>query len=215
MEKDYLKSFLSNNPVMILFLASCPALAGTTNVISALVLACAVFCILVLSSLVMSLLGKITMTFVRLALSVIVTAGFATMANMLIEAFLPNASSTLGIYVVLCALNAMLVLKGTVASDSSIGCALKNAVICGLEFALLVIVMAIIRETLGLGTFAGHKVAFLSAFVIPILAKNSGAFIVFAILLAVAGCFGCKACDSDCACNSDCACDADASKEAK
>ena len=203
MEKDYLKSFLSNNPVMILFLAACPALAGTTNVISGLVLACAVFCILVLSSLVMSLLGKITMTFIRLALSVIVTAGFASMANMLIAAFIPSASSTLGIYVALCALNAMLVLKGTVASDSGVGTALKNAIICGLEFAF-VIVMAIIRETLGLGTFAGHKVAFLSNFVIPVLAKNSGAFIVFAILLAVAGCFKCKACDADCACDVAC-----------
>ncbi len=198
MEKDYLKSFLSNNPVMILFLASCPALAGTTNVISGLVLACAVFCILVLSSLVMSLLGKITMTFVRLALSVIVTAGFASMANMLIAAFVPSASSMLGVYVALCALNAMLVLKGTVASDLSVGNALKNAVLCGLEFALLVIVMAIIRETLGLGTFAGHKVAFLSSLVIPILAKSYGAFIVFAILLAVAGCFKCKTCSADC-----------------
>ena len=215
MEKDYLKSFLSNNPVMILFLAACPALAGTTNVISGLVLACAVFCILVLSSLVMSLLGKITMTFIRLALSVIVTSGFASIANMLIAAFLPSASSTLGIYVAICALNAMLVLKGTVASDSSVGNALKNAVICGLEFALLVVVMAIIRETLGLGTFAGHKVAFLSKIVIPVLAKNSGAFIVFAILLAVAGCFKCKACDATCgadACKAD---ECDACKEAK
>ncbi len=213
MEKDYLKSFLSNNPVMILFLAACPALAGTTNVVSGLVLAGAVFCILVLSSLVMALLGKITMTFVRLALSVIVTAGFASMANLLIAAFLPSASSALGIYVVLCALNAMLVLKGSVASDSSVGTALKNAVICGLEFALLVIIMAIIRETLGLGTFAGHKVEFLSAFVIPILAKNYGAFIVFAILLAVAGCFKCKACEAkSCEAKS---CEASSDKEAK
>ena len=211
MEKDYLKSFLSNNPVMILFLAACPALAGTTNVVSGLVLAGAVFCILVLSSLVMALLGKITMTFVRLALAVIVTSGFATIANMLIAAYLPSASSTLGIYVVLCALNAMLVLKATVASDASVGSALKSAVVCGLEFALLVIVMAIIRETLGLGTFAGHKVAFLSKLVIPVLAKNSGAFIVFAILLAVAGCFKSKACNADASAN----CDADACKEAK
>lgn len=192
MEKDYLKSFLSNNPVMILFLAACPALAGTTNVISGLVLACTVFCILVLSSLVMSLLGKITMTFVRLALSVIVTAGFASMANVLIAAFIPSASSMLGIYIAICALNAMLVLKSTAASDMSIGSALKNAIICGLEFAALVIVMSIIRETLGHGTFAGHKVAFLSSLVIPILAKSYGAYIVFAILLAVAGSFKCK-----------------------
>ena len=189
MENNNLKAFLSNNPVMILFLAACPALAATTNVVAGLVLAAAVFCILVLSSLVMALLGKVSSTYVRLPLAVVVTAGFASMANMLIAAFVPNASSMLGVYVAVCAMNAMIVLKGAVASDGGVGESLKSAVVSGLEFALLVVVMAIVREVLGLGTFAGMKLSFMSTLVVPFLAKTSGAFIVFSILLAVSNCF--------------------------
>lgn len=189
MENNNLKAFLSNNPVMILFLAACPALAATTNVVAGLVMAAAVFCILVLSSLVMALLGKVSSTYVRLPLAVVVTAGFASMANMLIAAFVPNASSMLGVYVAVCAMNAMIVLKGAVASDGGVGESLKSAVVSGLEFALLVVVMAIVREVLGLGTFAGIKLSFMSTLVVPVLAKTSGAFIVFSILLAVSNCF--------------------------
>lgn len=189
MENNNLKAFLSNNPVMILFLAACPALAATTNVVAGLVMAAAVFCILVLSSLVMALLGKVSSTYVRLHLAVVVTAGFASMANMLIAAFVPNASSMLGVYVAVCAMNAMIVLKGAVASDGGVGESLKSAVVSGLEFALLVVVMAIVREVLGLGTFAGMKLSFMSTLVVPVLAKTSGAFIVFSILLAVSNCF--------------------------
>ncbi len=189
MENNNLKAFLSNNPVMILFLAACPALAATTNVVAGLVMAAAVFCILVLSSLVMALLGKVSSSYVRLPLAVVVTAGFASMANMLIAAFVPNASSMLGVYVAVCAMNAMIVLKGAVASDGGVGESLKSAVVSGLEFALLVVVMAIVREVLGLGTFAGMKLSFMSTLVVPVLAKTSGAFIVFSILLAVSNCF--------------------------
>lgn len=189
MENNNLKAFLSNNPVMILFLAACPALAATTNVVAGLVMAAAVFCILVLSSLVMALLGKVSSTYVRLPLAVVVTAGFASVANMLIAAFVPNASSMLGVYVAVCAMNAMIVLKGAVASDGGVGESLKSAVVSGLEFALLVVVMAIVREVLGLGTFAGMKLSFMSTLVVPVLAKTSGAFIVFSILLAVSNCF--------------------------
>lgn len=189
MENNNLKAFLSNNPVMILFLAACPALAATTNVVAGLVLAAAVFCILVLSSLVMALLGKVSSTYVRLPLAVVVTAGFASISNMLIAAFVPNASSMLGVYVAVCAMNAMIVLKGAVASDGGVGESLKSAVVSGLEFALLVVVMAIVREVLGLGTFAGMKLSFMSTLVVPVLAKTSGAFIVFSILLAVSNCF--------------------------
>lgn len=189
MENNNLKAFLSNNPVMILFLAACPALAATTNVVAGLVMAAAVFCILVLSSLVMALLGKVSSTYVRLPLAVVVTAGFASISNMLIAAFVPNASSMLGVYVAVCAMNAMIVLKGAVASDGGVGESLKSAVVSGLEFALLVVVMAIVREVLGLGTFAGMKLSFMSTLVVPVLAKTSGAFIVFSILLAVSNCF--------------------------
>ena len=86
-------------------------------------------------------------------------------------------------------MNAMIVLKGAVASDGGVGESLKSAVVSGLEFALLVVVMAIVREVLGLGTFAGMKLSFMSTLVVPVLAKTSGAFIVFSILLAVSNCF--------------------------
>lgn len=189
MDNNNLKAFLSNNPVMILFLCACPALAATTNVIAGLVMAASVLCILVLSSLVMSLVDKAASAFVRLPMSVIVTAGFASMANMVVAAFVPGASSMLGVYIALCAINAMVALKGAAACDNGVGESLKSALVCGLEFALLVVVMAAVREVVGLGSFAGIKLGFMSTLVVPAIAKAPGAFIVFSVLLAVSNCF--------------------------
>jgi len=175
-----LKSTVKNNPVSVLFLGACPALAATASVKASLGMALAAAFVIVLSALVMALLKKKADETSKTVLCVIVTAGFASMAQMLMAAFLPKAYSMLGIYVAICALNAMM-------ADPDRD--LKNSLISAVEFAILVIVMGILREVLGNGTFMGTKVPFFENYHVSALAGTSGAFIVFSILLAVSSVF--------------------------
>lgn len=190
---DEFKSYVNDNPVMILFLGACPALAATATVKGSLGMGLAVCAILFLSTLVMTLLKKLVEDAIRLPLAILISAGFASMAQMIMAAFLPSVYSMLGVYVAVCAINAMVVREEeVVGAEESVGGALKDALIAGLEFVLLLFLMGVIREVLGAGSFLGAEIAFLSSHTIPVLAKAPGAFLVFAVLLAVCGCFSPK-----------------------
>lgn len=186
MEKD----IISKNPVMILFLGACPALAATTTATASVGMAVSVCLILVLSSVLMSLMRKGVGDAIRLPLAIVISAGFASIAQMVMAAYLPKVYAMLGVYLAIVAVNAMVVThQQNTASQEGFGASLKQAVITGIEFCALVIVMGIVREILGNGTCFGAKVPFFANHTIAVFGKAGGAFIVFAILLAVAGCF--------------------------
>ena len=75
------------NPVLVLFLGACPALALTTDVRSALAIGLAVLAVMLLSSLVIAALAKLIPQGARLAAGVLVTAAFASAADMLMNAY--------------------------------------------------------------------------------------------------------------------------------
>lgn len=184
MEKDI------KNPVMILFLGACPALAATATAVSAVGMGVTVLLIMVLSSLLMGLMRKGVGEAVSLPLSIVISAGFASVAQMVLAAYLPKVYAMLGVYVAIVAVNAMVVLhQKNTAAQVGLGESLKKAIVTGLEFCVLVVLMGIIREVLGAGTIFGASVPFFADHTIAVFGMAGGAFIVFAILLSVAGCF--------------------------
>lgn len=188
MEKDY-RSMITGKASMVLFLGACPALAASSSAVPALAMGLTVCCILVLSSVLMGLLRKVAGE-VRLMLAIMISAGFASIAQMLLAAFLPKVYAQLGVYVAVVAVNAMVIAHQCVISvESDSGKNLCRSVVTGLCFCAVVTATGIIREVLGSGTVFGAAVPFFSTHPIAIFSRTSGAFIVFAILLAVAGCF--------------------------
>lgn len=162
------------NPVAVLFLCACPALASTATIKGAAGMALAVCCVMVLSALVMALLKKVFDGSLKMAVCVIVTAGFSAAAQMLLAAFLPKAYAMLGIYVAVCAIAAMMS-----QVDAKIGCTVLSAV----EFAVFVVLMGVIRQLLGN--------------VMGVFTTNVGALIVYAILLACVNAIPCKCCKKE------------------
>ncbi len=200
-EKNGVCNAILKNPLMVLFLGACPAMAATATVWGALGMGIAVLAVMLLSSLVIAALKKVTPAEALIPVCVIVSAGFVSAVQMLMNAFLPDVYQMLGVYVAVVAVNLVVFSQAEDASKSSIGAAAMNAVVTGLWFTLILLVMGAVREVLGSAAIAGKEIAFLADYRIPLLTKAPGGFLVASIIAAVLSklstpCCGSEGCDS-------------------
>ena len=93
-----LRGIIQENPVLILVLGTCPTLATTGNVISALSMGLAATFVLVCSNAVISALRKIIPDTVRIPCYIVIIAGFVTILQLLLQAYLPSIYDMLGVY---------------------------------------------------------------------------------------------------------------------
>lgn len=173
------------NPVLVLLLGACPAMALTTDVRAALAIGLAALVVMVLSSIVIAALTKLIPQGARLAACVLVTAAFVSVVEMLMNAYLPGVYSMMGIYLAVCAVNLLLFGAAENAAEAGFGKALVNALVAGLVFTAVILVVAAIRELFGYGSFAGNEIAFLKAHAVVTLTQPTGGFLVFAFVAAV------------------------------
>jgi electron transport complex protein RnfE len=179
------KNLLYCNPVTLLFLGAAPALAASTDVRAALGMSAAVLCVLLSSALVLGLLRKLIPAEAKFGAALLVVAGFASMAQLLLQAFLPSAWAMLGFYAAILGVDLMLFGSAENALDEGLGKGLASALVSGLCFAVFVLILAAIRELFGAASFAGKSVEALKDYKIGTLTQASGGLCVFAILLAV------------------------------
>lgn len=179
------RKLLFQNPVTLLFLGAAPALAASTDVRAALGMSAAVMAVLLCSALLLGLLRKLIPAEALLPAAVLTVAGFASMAQLLLQAFLPTAFSMLGFYVAVLAVDLMLFGSAEDAADFGLGKGMLSAMENGFCFAVFVLLLAAIRELFGSASFAGAPVEFLKPFKNGLLTQASGGLIVFSLLLAV------------------------------
>ena len=215
-----LRGIIAENPVLILILGTCPTLAVTGNITSALSMGLAATVVLICSNVVISALRKVIPDTVRVPCYIVIIAAFVTAVQMLLQAFLPSVYEMLGVYLALIVVNCvilgraeMFARKNTVLDSAFDGLGM------GLGFILALFLMAFIREVFGAGTFMGFELGFMQMFKIPVLAGAPGGFLVYGILIAVMNkltekkggvkkkSFGCEGCPSagTCAKNGACA----------
>ena len=173
------------HPVTLLFLGAVPALAASADVRAALGMSLAVLLVLLCSTLLLGLLRKRIPAEAKLPAAVLTVAGFASMAQLLMGAFLPSVAAMLGLYLAVLAVDLMIFSAAETALDEGFGPALGRAVLTAVCFAIFVLVLAALREVFGAASFAGHEIAALKAYRIPLLLQSSGGLILYSILLAV------------------------------
>ena len=103
-----LKGLLLENPVFVLVLGTCPTLATTTSVIGALSMGLAAAAVLICSNVVISLLGKLIPDKVRIPCYIVIIAGFVTLVQMLMHAYLPELYEMMGVYLALIVVNCII-----------------------------------------------------------------------------------------------------------
>lgn len=182
----FLKGLLLENPVFVLVLGTCPTLAISTTVIGAIGMGLAATAVLICSNAVISLLRKVIPETVRIPCYIVIIAGFVTIVQMLIHAYLPSLYETLGVYLALITVNCIILGRAEMfAGKNSVGKSALDGLGMGLGFTLALLSMAIIREVLGKGSFAGMEIPFMQNFKISILSSAPGGFMVYGFLIAL------------------------------
>ena len=181
-----LKGFIKENPVLVLILGTCPTLAMSTSVISALVMGLSATIVLFCSNVVISLLRNIIPSQVRIPSYIVIIAGFVTMVQMLLHAYLPNLYAMLGVYLALIVVNCIILGRAEMyASKNGVINSALDGIGMGLGFTLALFLMATIREVFGNGSFAGIEIGFLQNYKISILTQAPGGFFVFGCMIAL------------------------------
>lgn len=177
------KGIIKENPVFRLVLGTCPTLAVTTAALNGLGMGAAATFVLVCSNIAISLLRKMIPGKVRLPAYIVVIAGFTTIVQMLVKAFLPAIDESLGIYLPLIVVNCIILGRAEAfAGKNSVGLSALDGLGMGIGFTAALVVMGGIREFLGNGTLFGWP----EGGIIPpitIFVMAPGGFFVFGMLI--------------------------------
>lgn len=177
---------IKENPVLVLVLGTCPTLATTTSVSTAIGMGIAAAIVLICSNILISLLRKIIPDSVRIPCYIVVIAGFVSVVQMLVQAYFQDLYDALGVYLPLIVVNCIILGRAEMfASKHSVGESALDGIGMGIGFTLTLVVMATLREVIGAGTFAGIPVPFFSSYNIPILTQTPGGFFIFGCLIAL------------------------------
>ena len=185
--KEFSKGLIKENPVLRLVLGTCPTLAVSTSVESAIGMGLAASVVLVCSNIVISAMRKVIPSKVRIPAYIVIIAGFVTLVQMLVKAFLPQIDEMLGVYLPLIVVNCIILGRAEAfASKNTVLYSAVDGLGMGVGFTAALLLMGGIRELLGAGSIAGFTVLPEAIPPMTIFVLAPGGFFVFGILIALA-----------------------------
>ena len=190
----FLKGLIAENPVLVLVLGTCPTLAQTGSVIAALSMGIAATVVLLCSNVVISALRNVIPDTVRIPCYIVVIAGFVTVVQLVMHAYLPELYDMMGVYLALIVVNCISLGRAEMyARKNNVLDSALDGLGMGVGFLIALVAMATVREVLGAGSFAGMAIPFLENYKIPFFIQAPGGFFVFGVLIAVVNKIGPKA----------------------
>ena len=150
------EGLLTKNPVLVQLLGMCSTLAISTSLFNGIGMGLSVTLILICSNVMISLLRKVIPSQVRIASYVVIIAGFVTIVDLLLQAFIPALSESLGVFIPLIVVNCIVLGRAEAfASKNGVGASALDGLFQGIGYTLALVIVCIIREFLGAGTFGG------------------------------------------------------------
>ncbi|MDD5897465.1 MAG: electron transport complex subunit E [Clostridia bacterium] len=184
--KVFLNGLFNENPTFRLLLGMCPTLAVSTAASNGLGMGLSTTFVLVFANLVISLLRKIIPEKVRIPSFVVVIATFVTIIDLLIKAFVPALSSSLGIYIPLIVVNCIIFARAeSFAFKNPPVPSIIDGLGMGLGFTLSLTLLSSVREIIGSGTWFGMQVMPAAYKPMAIIVSPSGGFITLGILILI------------------------------
>ena len=184
-KKQLREGLLTNNPVVGQLLGMCSTMAITTTLFNGLGMGLSVTLILICSNVVISMLRKVIPDKIRIAAYIVVIAGFVTIIDLLLQAYLPALSKSLGVFIPLIVVNCIILGRAeSYASKNPVMASTFDGIGMGLGFTIALTAIGLVREILGAGAVFG-KVFIPEDFHISIFILAPGAFFVLAVLTAL------------------------------
>ena len=179
------KGIIKENPVLVLLLGTCPTLATTSSVFNGLGMGVSAMAVLICSNIVISLLRNIIPDKVRIPCYIVVIAGFVTVVQMLLQAFVPALYSSLGLFIPLIVVNCIILGRAEMfASKNNVLDSALDGIGMGLGFTLALGCMGAVREFFGAGSLLGFNILGGHIEQMGIFNLAPGGFFVFALLIA-------------------------------
>ncbi len=155
-KKQFREGLLTKNPVLVQLLGMCSVLAITTSLFNGLGMGLSVTLILICSNVLISALRKVIPSEIRIAAYIVIIAGFVTIVDLMLQAFLPALSENLGVFIPLIVVNCIILGRAEAfASKNGVLASAVDGLCQGIGYTVALCIMCIIRELLGSGTFGG------------------------------------------------------------
>lgn len=155
-KKQFKEGLLTKNPVLVQLLGMCSTLAITTSLFNGLGMGLSVTIILICSNVLISALRKVIPSQIRIAAYIVIIAGFVTIVDLLLQAFLPDLAEGLGVFIPLIVVNCIILGRAEAfASKNGVLASAFDGLFQGIGYTAALVVMCVVRELLGSGTFGG------------------------------------------------------------
>ena len=153
-KKQFKEGLLTNNPVVGQLLGTCSTMAITTTLFNGIGMGLSVTIILICSNIAISLLRRVIPDKIRIAAYVVVIAGFVTMVDLLLQAYVPALSDSLGVFIPLIVVNCIILGRAEAfASKNGVLASAVDGLTQGIGYTVALVLMCVVRELLGSGTF--------------------------------------------------------------
>jgi len=155
-KKQLREGLLTKNPVTVQLLGMCSTLAITTSLFNGIGMGLAVTIILICSNVLISALRKVIPSQIRIAAYIVIIAGFVTIVDLLLQAFLPDLAESLGVFIPLIVVNCIILGRAEAfASKNGVLASAVDGLCQGIGYTVALVIVCVIRELLGAGTFGG------------------------------------------------------------
>ena len=155
-KKQFNEGLLTKNPVTVQLLGMCSTLAITTSLFNGIGMGLAVTIITICSNVLISALRKVIPNQIRIAAYITIIAGFVTMVDLFLQAYIPALAESLGVFIPLIVVNCMVLGRAEAfASKNGVLASAVDGLCQGIGYTVALVVTCIIRELLGSGTFGG------------------------------------------------------------
>ena len=155
-KKQFNEGLLTKNPVTVQLLGMCSTLAITTSMFNGIGMGLAVTIILICSNVLISALRKVIPNQIRIAAYITIIAGFVTVVDLLLQAFIPALSESLGVFIPLIVVNCIVLGRAEAfASKNGVLASAVDGLCQGIGYTVALVIVCVIRELLGNGTFGG------------------------------------------------------------
>jgi len=155
-KKQLREGLLTNNPVLVQLLGMCSTMAISTTLFNGIGMGISVIIILTCSNIVISLLRRLIPGQIRIACYIVVIAAFVTIVDLVLQAYLPSLSESLGVFIPLIVVNCIILGRAEAfASKHGVAESALDGIFQGLGYTLVLLILSIFRELFGNGTFGG------------------------------------------------------------